>query len=548
MIHIKIDFPAGRWHATAWGTHVNEGVPEWPPCPWRILRALLAAWHWKHHRRDEAVLRALIDKLASAAPDYLLPTASAAHTRHYMPVIEGKKETKTKIFDTFVHVNKRGEDDENESLWIRWDIALTAEEHALLGVLLASLSYMGRAESLVIATLLDSRDFFPTDGVWTIPADSAANTAPSDGNPACERIRLLMPQAVSVCSQTDVSPKNVSAKKTARGKKKTADAPATLFDALQLDNADWKKEGRNLPPGSRWMEYFRPRDCFKIAPIKAPLRHRDLPTVARFALTCKVPPSITQSLSLAERFHQALCKHLGDGNKSSSITGFDDNGFPRTDNAHAYFLPECDSHGYVTHMTLHAPCGFDENASHALGRIRKIWGMEGEGFEVEIVLLGTGRPADFQHASPYFRPSRTWISLTPFVPVRHAKATRTGIPKIDLVNGLQKGSPEHDCLRLLQLTAASLKGFGIELPVPVKVLRSGAGQETGQGIGERITTPHVLRSIHCLDFQRQRVNSGATRGDHRGFALQLEFENPVTLPFGFGYAAHFGLGLFVPVA
>lgn len=30
MIAIKIDFPAGRWHATAWGTHVNEGVTEWP--------------------------------------------------------------------------------------------------------------------------------------------------------------------------------------------------------------------------------------------------------------------------------------------------------------------------------------------------------------------------------------------------------------------------------------------------------------------------------------------------------------------------------------
>ncbi|MCX6942919.1 MAG: type I-U CRISPR-associated protein Csb2, partial [Verrucomicrobia bacterium] len=48
MIAIKIDFPAGRWHATAWGTHVNEGVTEWPPCPWRLCRALIAAWHWKH--------------------------------------------------------------------------------------------------------------------------------------------------------------------------------------------------------------------------------------------------------------------------------------------------------------------------------------------------------------------------------------------------------------------------------------------------------------------------------------------------------------------
>ncbi|RRJ98787.1 hypothetical protein Ga0100230_010670 [Opitutaceae bacterium TAV3] len=124
--------------------------------------------------------------------------------------------------------------------------------------------------------------------------------------------------------------------------------------------------------------------------------------MARFALVCKVPPSITQSLSLAERFHQTLCKYLGDGVNSPSLTGLDDDRQPLTGNAHVYFLPECDPHGYVTHMTLHAPCGFDENATRTLDRIREIWGMEGKGFEIKIVLLATGHASDFQHASPYF--------------------------------------------------------------------------------------------------------------------------------------------------
>jgi CRISPR-associated protein Csb2 len=188
-------------------------------------------------------------------------------------------------------------------------------------------------------------------------------------------------------------------------------------------------------------------------------------------------------------------------------------------------------------MTLHAPRGFDENAGRALGRIREIWGMEGKGFEIKIVLLATGQPADFRHASPYFRPSRTWTSLTPYIPVRHAKATRTGVPKTDPATGLQKGSPEHDCLRLLQLTATSLEAFDFTLPSPVRIAR----------IGLRITPPRGLRDIPCLDFQRQRRTGKGTRGDHRGFALRLEFENEVTLPCGFGYAAHFGLGLFAPV-
>jgi hypothetical protein len=29
--------------------------------------------------------------------------------------------------------------------------------------------------------------------------------------------------------------------------------------------------------------------------------------------------------------------------------------------------------------------------------------------------------------------------------------------------------------------------------------------------------------------------------------IEIEFEQPTALPFGLGYAAHFGLGLFAPV-
>src|ERR1051325_2480321 len=146
MIFIKIDFPTRRWHATAWGTHVNEGIPEWPPCPWRLCRALIAAWHWKY-RADETVLRRLVQKLSTQTPDFLLPEATSAHTRHYMPVIEGPKELRVKIFDTFVHVHS------GQSLWIRWNVVLMPPEQDLLAKLLISINYLGRAESLVTLEL-----------------------------------------------------------------------------------------------------------------------------------------------------------------------------------------------------------------------------------------------------------------------------------------------------------------------------------------------------------------------------------------------------------
>ncbi len=511
MIAIKIDFPAGRWHATAWGSHVNEGVPEWPPCPWRLCRALIAAWHWKH-RQDEPVLRSLIEKLAARLPAFRLPSASSAHTRHYMPVIAGPKETKTKIFDTFIHVTA------GESLWVRWDVDLDAGESKLLSALLEMLSYLGRAESLVSASLAGS---LPVNGTWTTPI--GPDTLP---NVDTEPLRLLAPQPAETYAQWAAAQTAAAPAKKGKGKKKGSDLPVALFDALQLDNADWKKEGWNVPPGTRWVEYSRPRDYLQIIPAsQIPARYiTHLPTVARFAITSKVQPSITQALSLAERFHQALCSKLNDGEQSPNLTGLDENKAPLTGNQHVHFLPESDEHGYITHVTLYARGGFDEVACRIFGRLRKVWGAEG--FDVQIVLLATGQPEDFAPACPYFRKSKSWTSITPFVPVRHAKTTHAGTPKIDAQNKLEIGSPEHDCWRLIELITPDVNVSSV------------------QRLNPRIK--YGLRDIPCLAFQRQRKTGGGTRAGIQGYALRLDFAESVSLPCGFGYAAHFGLGLFIP--
>ena len=48
MISISLRFSTGRFHATPWNRHVNEGVPEWPPSPWRILRSIIFNWKTKN--------------------------------------------------------------------------------------------------------------------------------------------------------------------------------------------------------------------------------------------------------------------------------------------------------------------------------------------------------------------------------------------------------------------------------------------------------------------------------------------------------------------
>ena len=101
MTVLELRFPTGRFHATPWGRHVNEGALEWPPSPWRILRALLATWYLKAQSQYQPeVVRGLLESLAGVVPVFSIPThVTLGHTRHFMPGNEPKhKENKQDVF------------------------------------------------------------------------------------------------------------------------------------------------------------------------------------------------------------------------------------------------------------------------------------------------------------------------------------------------------------------------------------------------------------------------------------------------------------------
>ena len=173
-------------------------------------------------------------------------------------------------------------------------------------------------------------------------------------------------------------------------------------------------------------------------------------------------------------------------------------------------------------MTLYAPAGFGAVACRLFGKLRKVWGADQ--FDVKIV--------------PYFRKAKTWVSLTPFFPVHHAK--KKADPN---KNNLAIGSPAHDCWRLLECLSLKADWFEKSAPDPNKPLAILDVAE--QKPPYRIT--HGLRSIPCLDFQSLRRNGAGKRASQHGVALQIRFNEKTALPVGLGYAAHFGLGLFVPV-
>src|SRR5262245_34507239 len=87
MITIELRFPGGHYHATPFGHHVNEGLVEWPPSPWRLLRALISTGFTRLGWSEVPLAgRMLVEQLAAQLPTYVLPPATIAHSRHYMPL------------------------------------------------------------------------------------------------------------------------------------------------------------------------------------------------------------------------------------------------------------------------------------------------------------------------------------------------------------------------------------------------------------------------------------------------------------------------------
>ncbi len=533
MVAIRFRFPGGRFHATPWEHHVNEGVPEWPPAPWRILRALLAVW-WRKARNEveEPVVRRLLNRLSERLPTYVLPSGVAAHTRHYMPPFKGKK---TKVLDTFVHMKEPGE------IIVDWaGVALDGEMEEALRTLLSRFSYLGRAESWVEASMVREpvgpaviRPFLEDD---PYPQGEETEVRPVLAPLASDEYDAWRREALARREEEFLAAKRRKAeekgtppdrvKLTTREREALSRAiPADLFAALHAETGGLRKAGWNRPPGSRYVDYSMPGGILGTVPApRAAPASGPPPCVARFALSSAVLPRLTEAISVAERFRQALVKG-SDG--APVFTGKNAGGEPLADHRHAYYLPETKGrHGRITHMTLYAPMGFDACARRALEDVTRVWGHGGHA--LQLVLLGMGAPREFamtgSEGAPFFRTAVEWRSVTPFVATRHPKTTRSGQPRRD-ERGRWIGSPEHDLVRLLEAA-----GF----PEP-EVVEPLAHTRLG---GKRTS---------WLEFRTLRRKGHGRRALHPGTGFRILFPEPVTGPIAVGYGAHFGLGLFTPV-
>ena len=345
MTTIELKFPAHRFHATPWGRHVNEGAVEWPPSPYRLVRALYDAWKRKHREVPEAAMDELLRALAADAPGYRLPAATAAHTRSYLSSNKEDPTQKSLIFDAFVAMAP------DASLFVTWpNLQLTGPQSELLGRLLGSLNYIGRSESWIDARLYEGA---LDEGIRCEPMTESGESG--------DMVPVACP--VPADGYTEKRP---------------------WLDALAYSTAEFQNDRRSLPPAMRMVPYVRPANAVLTRVPKPPRKHVGVQAVM-LSLNATVLPLVTATVEVAEQvrvrlmgIHKVVVR---DPRKvSSKFSGKTAEGEPLKDHQHAFILPLGNGRGRIDRVLLYtrAPEGFAADEVKSILRMTELYGRTAE--------------------------------------------------------------------------------------------------------------------------------------------------------------------------
>ena len=276
-------FPLGRFHATPWKVFpYDDPHGEWPPSPWRLVRAVLArSYQLDREIADSteahaALRESLVRAFATSNIEWQLPRSSwrgpglrQYHPAEFKRVPASAKEpgmmayNTTKVLDNF-WVTANG--NAAPILWHfdgpDWTLPLIAH----LDACLARMTYFGRAESITEIRRTDS--------------------APSPS----ELVKLSPRRSGSAVPVFTLQPDATLAQLEA-----TTDAPSV--------------KDTNIPPGSRWMYAERPQRP-KITSMKRPKPELPPVSLIQFAIGSTVAPHYKDTVRITERFRDRSIKCL----------------------------------------------------------------------------------------------------------------------------------------------------------------------------------------------------------------------------------------------
>jgi len=533
MPALILSFPAGRYHATPFGSHVNEGIVEWPPSPWRLLRALVATGYTKLGWTEVPETgRSLVLKLASVLPRFGLPPAVAAHSRHYMPlgVLDKGRERTTLVIDAWARVS-RGE------VVVVWDAELTEPEESLLQELVAKIGYLGRSESWLEGRVVDGKD---------VRADVVPHGAGEPHRPGWEQVSILAPIPSSdymawrereVARVLALFPlpegkKKPSKKLLDQRSKAETQYPSHLLDCLQVDTTWLKKHGWSQPPGSQRVLYWRPAAALTIGAPRAVMAHSGK-SIDAALLALATPsrnthelPLVIRTLPQAELLHRALASHIGRRgveNGGRELLGIDEDNKPLKGHRHVHILPlDLDGDAHLDHILVWAPDGLSSATQAALRAVRN---THSKGIaELRVSVAFTGSLQELQRFGSsvgstlgrLVAEAATFRSITPFVLPRYLK---------------RHGRNTFEEQIRAELESRGRPAARVEV-VPVQ---------------HRDRRTKQFRHFVTVRDPRRKGAPSLPPPSPAGHDVRLHFSEPEPGPLALGYGSHFGLGLFEAV-
>ncbi|MGC8874678.1 MAG: type I-G CRISPR-associated protein Csb2 [Chloroflexia bacterium] len=488
VVVIKVELLSGRYHAHVWGeSQFGMAGPEWPPSPWRLLRALASAWFSSEPRpSSEADRDALLEALGrSGPPEIWLPRASLHELRYYQPVRLGGGDRV--LHHDFYAVP------EGARFWFRFAVSLSAAQRDLLEKLLSRLRYFGRSESR--ARLRVAEWIEPPPGVRRVTARGDEHSGDN----------VLYRQVL--CTKPDFRASDLWSVRD--GANPSGGYPPHLVDVLLARRMP-------LPDGARWVEYALPRELLvaEIRPRVKPLDPQPDIKVAeiRFRLSRRTPIPLQALIPLARAFRDAAVARHGElsGMHSLTLTGRQPDGSVSRGHRHAYYLPRLSpGRPTIDSLIVRIPTGrlsrAELDALLAVEHIR----VDGSAYPVTVV------PEEIVPELPPRQRATRWVSITPFIPHIHMRGRGLG--------------PQAE-----EQLAVCLKRLGKTSPVSV----------------ERLSGPAGLGGVSSLLAHEYRQDE-SDRAERRwaftrrlGFWLRLTFDEPVLLDVPIGADAHFGAGQF----
>ena len=509
---LRQTFPLGRFHANPWRTFPFEDPHgEWPPSPWRLLRAIFARSHQLERERGvqcEVWRDSLVGAFCTSTFSWCLPPFSwrGPGLRQYQPAtfewdppsrtkkvkgqpvnIPGERTYRsTLVQDNFWVVgSSKAVSDAGIVWWVVEGGAWSKEHLGLLDACLERMTYFGRAEAI---TEIQRTEKLPAD----TDINCVLEEVPSSGS-----VPVLVPTQDATLSQ------------------------------VQAVTDDPSVANSTVPPGAHWLHARRPaKPPAKLPRSRPPVRK---PTrLVQFAVGTRVSPPPNAIVVMTQRFRGRVIREFLAGSWQRASTA-------QQEAARLLTGKEADGSPLQDHRHPHARFGvlFDQEKAARLlvWREQPFTDVEQRAIlsaaeqELPLSFAKAGArdpwtvrlvPLDSQVPPPAGfgdQAHRRWKTIVPYIPPRYV---------YDRKGRIKSGESPKAQLRL----ELARQGYDTT-DVTIRV-------DDQSAEWTRVHRP-------------RRSRDDPTNTERRGYHASLTFGVPVRGPISLGHSSHFGLGLFVPV-